>query len=185
MNPLLTSRLALREFTDQDLPWIHAYASDPFTTQYMSWGPNTLEETQNFLGHCLSSQRTEPRTDYEWAITLSSGESIGGCGIGITNISARQGYLGYILARQYWGQGYGTEAARAVVEFGFIHLRLHRIWADCDVDNRASVHILEKVGMSREGRLRHHRWKGGSWRDSFVYAILEEEWEAKSKGNVG
>ena len=56
-------------------------------------------------------------------------------------------------------------------------LSLHRIWATCDVDNRASARILEKVGMRREGHLRHSVRRKGEWRDSYLYAILEPEWQ--------
>ena len=63
----------------------------------------------------------------------------------------------------------------AIVEFGFSKLGLHRIFGTCDPANTASVRLLEKVGMQREGHLREHKWGKGKWRDSFLYAILEQE----------
>jgi ribosomal-protein-alanine N-acetyltransferase len=62
-----------------------------------------------------------------------------------------------------------------MIGFGFGELGLHRIWTDCVVENRASAHVLEKCGMSCEGRLRHLSHRAGAWRDHFVYAILEDE----------
>ncbi|MFA6110293.1 MAG: GNAT family protein [Candidatus Latescibacterota bacterium] len=179
---ITTPRLVLREFRDEDLEPVHAYAADPVATQFMTWGPNTLDDTRAFLARCQVAAAVEPRVDYEWAITLRSGELIGGGGIGVRGADSRQGYLGYILRREHWGRGYGTEAARAMVEFGFGQLGLHRVWTDCVVENRASAHVLEKCGMTREGRLRHHSRRAGAWRDHFVYAILEHEFSQAGDG---
>ena len=89
---------------------------------------------------------------------------------------------GYMFIHCLWvvgkskGQGYATEAARALVSFGFGTLRLHRVFATCDVRNVASARVLEKVGMRREGHCRGDKWVRGQWRDSYIYAMLEDEW---------
>jgi RimJ/RimL family protein N-acetyltransferase len=90
----------------------------------------------------------------------------------------RQASIGYEIAPRYWGKGYATEAARAMVAFGFGELRLHRIWARCVADNVASYRVLEKVGMRREGCLREEEWIKGRWRDTLVYGILDHEWRS-------
>ena len=84
---------------------------------------------------------------------------------------------GYCLNRDYWGHGYATEAAQAVISFGFEQLGLHRIFAICDPCNVASWRVLARAGMRREGHLLEDRWQKGQWRDSYLYAILEREWE--------
>jgi [ribosomal protein S5]-alanine N-acetyltransferase len=104
MTTLTTARLVLREFEAADIEAVHAYASDPETTQYMSWGPNTLDDTRAFVEHCCATAAAVPRVDYEWAVTVPSGELVGGCGIGVKGGPARQGYLGYILHRDHWGR---------------------------------------------------------------------------------
>jgi len=81
-----------------------------------------------------------------------------------------------VLARQSWQCGYATEAARCVLAFGFGVLGMHRIYATADVRNVASQHVLEKVGMRREGTLRKNQWIHNEWRDTALYAVLEEEW---------
>jgi ribosomal-protein-alanine N-acetyltransferase len=83
--------------------------------------------------------------------------------------------MGYALHPDYWGKGYATEAAQAIVNFGFKHLKMHRIWATCDVKNKASEKILKKCGMKKEGRLRSHMLLHGHWRTSYLYAILETD----------
>jgi len=79
---------------------------------------------------------------------------------------------------------YATEAARALLTFGFGQLRLHRIFATCDPANTASARVLEKIGMQREGLLREHEWVKGRWRDSFLYAILDHEWKKLKAGYI-
>ena len=86
--------------------------------------------------------------------------------------------MGYELASPQWGQGYASEAARAMVRFGFEDLGLHRIWAECIADNRRSIRVLEKAGLQLEGRLRDKVYFKGRWWDTLLFAILEDAWRA-------
>jgi [ribosomal protein S5]-alanine N-acetyltransferase len=86
--------------------------------------------------------------------------------------------IGYELNPPYWNFGYATEAAHAVVDFGFQHFGIHRIWADLVADNVGSAHVLEKLGMRLEGHLREKAYFKGRWWDALIYAILAEEWES-------
>lgn len=79
-------------------------------------------------------------------------------------------------AASYWGLGYASEAARAMLAFGFNEIELHRIWAQCNAENQASWRVLEKLGMRLEGRLRQDDFFKGRWWDDLIYAILENEW---------
>ena len=88
----------------------------------------------------------------------------------------RAGFLGYCLHSDVWGRGYATEASLTLLRLGFGQLDLHRIATTCDVDNGASARVLEKIGMQREGRLRHSTLLRGEWRDHYVYGILRDEW---------
>src|SRR5262245_15644715 len=174
--PLPTDRLILRDFVIGDWRAAHVYGADLEVVRYMEWGPNDEATTRAFIERVIAFQHTEPRRDFELAITLRpNGELIGGCGFHISDPQNRTGWLGYILAREHWGQGYATETARALLRFGFEQFGLHRIWATCDPRNTASAHVLEKIGMRREGHLRENKLQRGSWRDSYLYAILEHE----------
>ena len=82
----------------------------------------------------------------------------------------------YELDPRYWGCGYATEAARALLAFGFKELGLHRIWARCIAENVAS-RVLEKISIRQEGRLREKEWMKGRWWDTLLYTILEHEWQ--------
>lgn len=175
---LTTKHLVLREFDELDWQAVHEYASDPEVVRYVKFGPNTKKETQDFVRRAIASQQEQPCRDYQFAVVLKTEEQlIGGCGINISNPDHREGWIGYCFNRHFWGQGYATEAAKVLLTFGFNQLKLHRIFATCDPKNIASKCVLEKIGMQREGLLREHEWVKGIWRDSFLYAILEHEWE--------
>ncbi len=174
--PIATERLVLRDFTMEDTPAVHRYGSDPDVVRYMPWGPNTWKDTEEFLQRKLDDQRADPRGYFDLAVTLaSSGELIGACGLTIISTQRLQAAIGYAYRRDVWGNGYATEAAKALVAFGFDELGMHRIFTYCDVDNIASARVLEKTGMQREGRVRHDAFMHGQWRDSYLYAILEDD----------
>ena len=174
---LQTERLVLRPFRESDYEDVHAYASDPEVTRYTSFGPNSPEETMDFLRRTAESRLQDPRTDYGFAIALrESGRVIGGTGLHHLEHEPRIAELGYVLHRDFWGQGYAAEAARAVIDFGFNHLGLHRIYARYHPENRASARVMEKLGMKFEGVLRESTFIKGAWWDFGQYAILSHEW---------
>ena len=91
--------------------------------------------------------------------------------------NAFQADIGYELDPRHWNRGYATEAAHAIVDFGFRALSLHRVWAWCVADNTGSAHVMEKLGMRLEGRLRENDYYKDRWWDTLMYGILLEEWE--------
>ncbi len=111
-----------------------------------------------------------------FALTLlEGGELIGAIGLHIVPEHGRA-ELGYWIAVPHWGRGYATEAARAVVAFGFESLNLHRIQASHITRNPASGRVLEKAGMKFEGIRRHAFKKWDAYEDLAGYAILDAEW---------
>ncbi len=169
----------LREYRADDLAAVLRYAEDPEVTRHLPWGPEGAGEVREFLAHVAANVRQEPRRQYEVAaVRKDSGEVIGGGRLGILSPEHRQGDLGYVLRRDQWGQGFGTEIARLLAAFGFKTLGLHRIEATCDPENPASRRVLEKLGMRLEGQRRHDFFVRGAWRDSLLFAILEDEWRA-------
>ncbi len=175
---LPTERLVLREFTERDLQAVYEYASDSEVVRYMEWGPNTEKETRDFIKRAMASHGEKPRRDYQLAVVLKEEDRlIGSCGLHVSNPDHQEAWIGYCFNRHFWGKGYATEAARRLVAFGFDELKLHRIFATCDPQNKGSVRVLEKAGMRREGLLHEHKRVKGRWRDSFLYAILNNEWK--------
>jgi RimJ/RimL family protein N-acetyltransferase len=174
--PLETERLILREFMPDDWEAVQRYACDPEVTRFMPWGPNTEDQTREFVRRVIDSAQANPRVEFGLAVALKTdGQLIGACHAGITH-EHMQACIGYVYHKDWWGQGYATEAARALVRFGFEQLGLHRIYASCDAENIGSARVLEKAGMRQEGRFLQAVWTRGQWRDQLRYAILEQEW---------
>jgi RimJ/RimL family protein N-acetyltransferase len=170
-----TRRLLLRELHPGDFSRVHAYASDPEVVEYMPWGPNTDQDTRDFLERCAAAEGAEPRVSYELAVVRRADDLLlGTVGLGL-DTGGHQAMLGYCYDRGAWGSGYATEAAAAMLDFAFDVLLVHRVWAGCDPENGASARVLEKLGMRLEGRLRENERIRGRFRDTLVYGILEGE----------
>ena len=128
MVELRTERLVLREFTESDWPAVHAYQTDPRYLRYYPWTDRAEEDVRAFVRTLVTWQEERPRRRFQLAITLPrEGRLIGNCGVRVNAPESREGNVGYELDPRFWGQGYATEAARAVVGFGFGELGLHRI----------------------------------------------------------
>ena len=106
----------------------------------------------------------------------ADGALLGSVGMGLER-SHERAELGYWIGRPYWGEGYATEAAAAVVAYGFEALGLNRIYAYHFHNNPASGRVLEKVGMTYEGCRRQHTLKWGEYLDNVAYGILRSEWK--------
>jgi RimJ/RimL family protein N-acetyltransferase len=173
-----TQRLLLREYLpgDTELAALLAFMSDPEVATHASWGPLSEEEARQVLRSVDESRKADPRLSFGLAIVeKASGELIGHASLNVRNPSTREGEIGYTLARPKWGLGYATEAARELLAFGFGPCGLHRIFATASPANVASHRVLEKIGMKREGLLRKNVLMRGQWRDSVLYAGLEED----------
>ena len=182
---LTTDRLILRDFEASDWAAVLRYQSDPRYLTYYAWTERTPEEAQAFVQMFLDHQAAHPRHKFQLAITLKgTGKLIGNCGIRQDRAGALQADVGYELDPDHWGHGYAFEAARTMVEYGFSTLGVHRVWSWCIADNRRSAHLLEKLGMTQEGRLRENERYKGRWWDTLMYGILEAEWRARWGGEV-
>ena len=135
-------------------------------------------ETERLVVRDYEDGRDErPRRRFQLAMTLrGGGEAVGSCGLRRKPGGEDEADIGYELAPRLWGQGYATEAARAMVDFGFRELGLHRISSWCIADNAASARVLEKDGFTLEGRLRQNERFKGRRGDTLLYGLLREEW---------
>lgn len=154
-----TQRLQLRDYLPSDIEAVHHYGQDLQVVKYMLWGPNTKEETQAFINQAITESLIEPRHSYNLAvIEKTSGHLIGGISL---SVAQQRAEIGWILDRRSWGKGYATEAAQALIRFGFEELGCTSIFATCDDQNKASYRVMLKVGMAqvayeKEARLSPH-----------------------------
>ena len=175
---LESERLILRDFVKDDWQRVLDYQSDPRYLRYYEWTERTPEDVQEFVGWFLDHQNQKPRIKFQLAVVLKlNNQLIGNCGFRMDKANALQAEIGYELDPIYWNRGYATEAAHAVVDFGFSHFGVHRIWAVCVAENLGSAHVLEKLGMRLEGRLRENEYYKARWWDTLMYGILADEWK--------
>jgi ribosomal-protein-alanine N-acetyltransferase len=173
---ILTERLRLRPPTLEDAEQIFArYGQDPAVCRYMSWIPHrSIEDTVTYLNKIIGDN-AEGRSFGFLIFSNASGELLGSVG---GAIEKQRMQFGYCLARDAWGKGFATEAARAFVAAALEIPELWRIQAFCDVDNRASARVLEKIGLEREGTLRRYMVLpnlGAAPRDVHCYAKVRSD----------
>lgn len=163
-------RLMLRDFEAADEHAVHSYASDPLVTRFMDWGPNSIADTRAFLADALEERHSPARANFNLAVIVTASDTLIGSGsMSVTSARQRHGELGYVFNRDFWSQGYATEAARLLVRFGFEYLGLRRIRATCRPENHASARVLQKAGLRYEGLVRN-----GAGRDSSLFAIVDD-----------
>jgi [ribosomal protein S5]-alanine N-acetyltransferase len=174
---LQTKRLHIRELQPTDLENIHVLHSLPETDEFNTLGiPETLQVTEEILTNWLSEKQQVSRSRYVFGIELNDCDQfIGLIAMNLAKPKFRKAEIWFKIHKDYWNKGYTTEALIKLLEFGFSRLNLHRIEAGCAVENIASARVIEKAGMLREGMCRKDLPIRGSWKDSYSYAILEEE----------
>jgi ribosomal-protein-alanine N-acetyltransferase len=147
---LETRRLMLRRARPEDAPAIFEYANDPEVTRMMNWLTHTeVSQASDFIE--AAEKGWTDGTEFTWLITIKSDSlPIGAISCFPDRHSAE---IGFVFNRQCWGRGHATEAAHRVMEWLFDGGAVRRVWATCDVDNLASARVLEKIGMTREGKL--------------------------------
>jgi RimJ/RimL family protein N-acetyltransferase len=176
---LETARLNMRDFRQDDWPTVAAYWADPRYQRYYPEHERQEETVRTLVASFVAAQTAQPRRKWQLAlVTRADGQLIGNCGIRVNDPDLREANIGYELNPDYWGQGFASEAARAILRFGFEELGLHRVWAECVADNAGSARVLETLGMRREAHFRELQWFRERWWDGYIYAILDHEWRA-------
>lgn len=174
--PIDSARLRLRDFVQDDFAAIHAYSSDARVTKFLFFGPRDADATADYLEGLLASQIEVPRTRFELAVEeRASGKVIGACDLSLIERNVVD--LGYMLGITAWGKGYATEIALALVDAAFVDLRADRLISTVDVNNKASINVLEKIGMRWEAIFRKHRRAKNRWWDCHLYVLPREVWE--------
>jgi [ribosomal protein S5]-alanine N-acetyltransferase len=170
---ILTDRLKLRFYQPTDWERVHIYGSDPDFSKYEIWGPNSIEDTHKFVAEMVDQAKVKPRYKFDFAVCLKENDLlIGGCGIRRESQESCVASLGWAINPQFQNKGYATEAAKALIDFGFEDLGLSVIYANCDSRNVASYKVMEKLEMKKVGFIKGTKEVKGHVRDSFRYEIL-------------
>ena len=182
MPTILTERLALRDFLPDDWESLNAFLSDAEVTRYMHFSSWSELDRQQWFRRCLENDRRSHRESYNWGIALrDTNRLIGWLGIGASSRFPNERSCGYALDRRFWGQGYMTEALRAVLRYEFEELGSQRISAECEVENLASARVMEKAGMTYEDTAYNADFQG-NWAHRHRYAITWQQYERSRDG---
>lgn len=175
---LKTERLTIRDFLEEDWPDVMEMRTQEEVARYEPWDTTAWAEREK-VARRIREQRAltfEMVGKYvEFAVVLGE-KAIGSVGLKRLSDAHQDAEVGWTFDARYWGRGYATEAARALMDWGFRTLELHRIISVCDARNVPSYRLMERLGMRREARHVKSFFSKGEWTDDLVYAVLEEEW---------
>lgn len=178
--PLRTDRLVLRGFEPGDLEPLLAIHSDPDSVRYVPFPPRDRAGTQAVL---VRKQRgTGLRADgdlLELAVVLAEdGTLVGDVLLALRSLEHQTLEVGYLFSPRHSGQGYATEAVRALLDLAFGPLGARRVVARVDVRNTASRALLTRLGAREEAHLVENEWVKGELTSEVDYAVLAREWLA-------
>lgn len=177
---LETERLLLRPVEMGDEDDLVLYHSDPETVRFIPWPVRTREQVMEALEKAVAATSFENDGDFKlfaW-VHKETGKVIGQSSIRIEARAHKRGELGWVINPSYAGKGFAYEAVRALIDLAFTHLEFHRVTALMDVRNQKSASLAEKLCMRREAEYREDEFLKGEWINSYLYAILSEEWKA-------
>lgn len=179
MPDIRTERLLLRKVTLRDAQNMFEYSRDPEVAKHVLWDAHrSIAESKNYIRYMQRKYRFQEPSS--WGIQhLGSGKLIGTIGFMWYQPENSSAEVGYSLSRAYWNQGLMTEALRAVLDYAFDVMHLHRVEAQHEVDNPASGVVMEKVGMLKEGVLRGRLYNKGHYVDVALYSMLREDREKR------
>lgn len=154
MHPMIileTERLLLRRLVTDDLDALFALYSDEEIRRYFPEGTLTFEETKEELESFLNGHPDHPELGLWATIYKKTGQFIGRCGLLPWVIDQLpEVEIAYLLDKRYWGQGLATEAAQAILQYGFEQLNLRRLICLIDPENQASIRVAARIGMTFE-----------------------------------
>jgi RimJ/RimL family protein N-acetyltransferase len=172
-----TERLLVRRFRRADAVPLAEYRSDPEVARYQSWdAPFTLLRAETAVANFIASDPDKAGW-FQYAIERQADRVLIGDVAVHLHDNLMQAEIGFTLAVPYQKQGFATEAVRAVLDRLFRVQGLHKVTGECDARNVASAGLMERLGFTREGRLRQQTYIKGEWTDDLIYGLLATEWQ--------
>jgi RimJ/RimL family protein N-acetyltransferase len=182
--PITTERLVLRRFDDEDAADLLAMVAHPSVARTTPEIEASAEGVRRYVEMQRGLQPFEQGKCFDLALERKGDGQV----IGLVSLVCRehrQAEIGWALGVEHRGQGFATEAARALLDYGFARLGLHRIQASTSSRNPGSLGVMERLGMRLEARLREVELQDGAWEDELAYAILSREWMGRGGGLKG
>ncbi len=184
-EPVRTDRLAIRRIEADDLDDMYAYQRRADVCQYLLTGPRTLDELRERIATYMSATELAGDGDF-WQLAVelpaAAGQRsrvIGELYFKVASVELMTAEIGWVFNPDFHGRGFATEAATALMRLAFGELGLHRLLANLDPRNSASIALCLRLGMRHEAHFVKDLKVRGRWEDTGIYAILEEEWAAR------
>ncbi|HEX4225186.1 MAG TPA: GNAT family N-acetyltransferase [Pseudonocardiaceae bacterium] len=178
--PITTARLLLRPYAETDFPFLCDMYARPEVVRFLYEEPRPAPEVRKWLDARIGNVAIDKEGDY-LSLVIASKDApetlIGNAMLRWISATHGSGELGYTIHPDHKGNGYATEAAKAILDLGFGQTKLHRIIGRLDGRNIASHRILQKIGMRTEAHLVENEWIKGEWTDEIICALLRSEWE--------
>lgn len=183
---IVTPRLVLRDFTLEDLPAYQAHQEDPRYTEFYGPGETGPHFTRSLVERFIQWAAEAPRRNYQLAAVLREGpgELIGSCGVRLHGCEPGQGEFGLGLAPKHWGRGFATEAAGAILDFGFRELGLQEIRGVTVTENARIQRLVTRLGFTREETIPGPDWMSARGWSQTVWRLRAEEWQPPPGGPV-
>ena len=181
--PLETDRLELRLFRPSDLDAVADYFALPEVQRYLDWKVRDRKDVKSALKNlCGNINLQRPGDAISLAIVDKDTDLlIGQVTLRWQDATAGQAEIRFVINPKYKGQGFATEAVRAVIDAAFEQYRIHRVFARCDARNNRSAKLLRRLGMRLEAHYREHALFQGEWDEELHFAILDREWKRSDK----
>jgi aminoglycoside 6'-N-acetyltransferase len=176
--PISTDRLSLRLMIPEDTDAVYAWMSDPEVARYQFYEPREREVVAEKVAEMVAAQRLEKDGDWMQPAVVLDGTVIGSIYFKLTSVDDLTAEIGWAFTRAYHGHGYATEAAATLLDLAFGPIGLHRVFAELDPRNDASIALCLRLGMRHEAHFVEHMMFKGDWADTGIYGILKREWSA-------
>jgi aminoglycoside 6'-N-acetyltransferase len=166
---LTSRRLVIRRFASGDAEALAAYRTDGEVARYQDWEcPYPISEARKFIASLYQLAPGTPGPWFQFAVSLSSsGTLLGDVALRTSRVEVGQAELGFTFASAHQGQGYATEAVRAVVQYAFGQLAIHGVFSRTDARNLQAQRLLERIGFRQESEFRESTWFKGAWPPTF------------------
>jgi RimJ/RimL family protein N-acetyltransferase len=179
-NAIEGERIRLDALRDDDFEPLYEIQSDPVVCRYLLYEPRSRGKVAEVLTRDAAATRLAKPGDYlQPAIRDSDGRFLGTMYFELKSVEDRTAEIGWLVGPGFQGHGYAREAAGMLLDLAFGELGLHRVIAELDPRNTASVRVCERLGMRKEGHFVEQMWLKGEWTDTGSYAILDREWRAR------
>ena len=172
-----TERFLFRKFNENDFSIIFAWHSCNENMGFRRDGTKTESDTRKYLSFIMAEANANVCKNFWFAVVRKADNKLVGEGI-ILDVPEKP-ELGWLVDKNCWGRGYGTEIGGGLLNYAFQILNVRRVIAACHVDNHASHKLMAKIGMRREAHFIKEKFYGDKWCDRYQYAILHEEWQDK------